>query len=700
VPLISSLPLCRPLTPTDSSYLEPLFSDAPKGVPLKAQRLMGIETTTTYHRSTFDDWEDEEHLQSANASSRRRSIIRRSKDSRPLPNTTNRDSKWATLSQRFRSSSSTPVSLRLRSSTSSPKESLDDFLGKDLDTIKINSPDRTTSRVQAPIRPNLEQRKIFSESRIRTGSDRSEWAEARASSRALNSSNDSLCQSNATTPPRVQMARSSSESMSSDAPIEMIRSTPPLRFNPSRRPRAPFPSDQQFDSSSADEGKGPDKVLPMVLSPTLARCPSKMLAPSRMMRPGPATPAKNEAMPPRPRRPTESNIFIEKTARSPVSPGRRMMSTPPRPPPPNVPVPPLPLDLAKVKSSGKTEGLKAALGMSSCSPLYSSGDKEVLQTSPETSPQAVVFCGERVAQTFAATIKQIERDDRRSEDLVELIVGGISFEAPLSVLLIGDSKAASSRLAASLQKYLDKQESKVLLHKSSSITLCVPPNSQTRRSKNTVNSYDDDKSVPIASTDSSSSSDESEEDSLPVFAYDTAEMTWTREVEVDQAEGTHGPVKTLNIPTPLRGLTHARSPTSVSLDCDESFEGDREDSTDSDIFHHRRNSATPELVGPNTFIFTTSSPPTLSQELRSESMRSLQVTLHRDPQPYTFVLHYLKKGSLPSYFSEERFSVLERQRALQRLCLESRWLGYTGLAEKCNQALDTLSARRVLSVSQ
>lgn len=680
--------------------------DSPKRVPLKAQRLMGIDTSMTFHRSAFDDWEDEEQLHASIASSHRRSLIRKSKQDRQQPSLPPRDSKWSTLSQRFRSNSTTPVALRLRSSNASPKASFDDLPGRDVASVKVTSPDRVSSMVQAPtpIRPSFltDQRKVHSESRLRV--DRSEWAEARARSRALNSSMDvHVLRREAKTPPSSQLTRkNSSDSAGSDVPFQHLRATPPLRFNPSRRPRAPFPPTDQFDSSSADEGKGPDKVMP--LSPVLARCPSKMLVPSRMMRPTPATPAK-ETMPQRPRRPTESNIFSDKSPTKPISPGRRI-ATPPRHPPPSIPVPPLPtntkFDDSKAKQSGKSDGLMIALGVQASSPMFQIEEKEILQTSPETSPQAVVFCGEKVAQTFAASIKQIEREAPSSEDQVMLIVGGVQFEAPLSTLLKRDSTTDSSGLAACIQKHLNKQDRERMLHKSSNATLSIPLLSHSRRSKNAVNSYDDGSSPSIVSS-SSSSDEDSEEDLKPVFQYDTVpspQTPWTEELDAIKVEDNLSPLDTLHLVSPLRGLAHARTPTSVSLDCDESIERGAEDDENSstDVISHRRQSATPELIGPHTFIFTTSSPTLSTHELgamapiaKSRIKEGLQITLHRDPQPYAFILHYLKTGSLSSFFSEERFPLVDRQRALQKVCLESRWLGYSDLAEKCNEALDAMS---------
>jgi hypothetical protein len=276
--------------------------------------------------------------------------------------------------------------------------------------------------------------------------------------------------------------------------------------------------------------------------------------------------------------------------------------------------------------------------------------------------------------------------------------------------LNGDSIPASSGLVASLQKHLKKREAETLLHKSSNATLSIPLLSQSRRSKNTINSYDDGSSLSLCS--SSSSDEDSEEDLKPVFQYDTVpspQMPWTDDLDTIKVEDALSPLDTLQLASPLRGLAHARTPTSVSLDCDESIEGDREEDEDSstDVISHRRQSATPELIGPHTFIFTTSSPTLSTQELQGtafiakpQGKQVVQVTLDRDPQPYSFILHYLKTGVLPSFFSEERFPLLDRQRALQKVCLESRWLGYSDLAEKCNEALDAMSNRTMYTTLQ
>lgn len=691
---------------------------------------MGIDTTMTFHRSTFD-WEGEEELETATGSPNYRksfyrmskgdsrlfrssppkkptsprrlsmshqSVITNSVDITSLPpisrDTSAANSKWSNLSQRFRNNSSNvPTPSRLKRTNSSPlKSQFDEISKKDKNALRMASPTRNVNTTDVPFQMSTSLVQQRSEAKSQAAWERSEWAEARASGKALNNILDNHREDAKLIKPIPLARQHSSDSASSDIPLVILRGTPPLSFNPNRRPRAPFPQNEPIDQySSTDEGRKSDHH-PSLESPVLTRCPSKMKLPGRKQ--GLSTPPKEHGLPPRPRRPTESNIFAEKRQSS--SPMKatamqsRKLSAPPRSPPPRTPIPPVPSLLSLNQAKDKVDSvvanevekvglLKIALDVPSSDLRLSIAQSLKVETSPECSPRAIVFCGEKAKEPFHATVKRTEGTIGANRDAwVELLVGGIQFEASLSTFLEADQQVAASGLVACLQSRLEQEKKE---EQFGQISLSVPNHSNSRRSKNTVNSYDNPSS-------SSSEEDESEEELQHALAFQRlslSRMDRTLEIEGGKAN------ETLDLNPSLRSLSHARTPTSVSMDCESINGGDEESGCDA---IDQESSATPELVGTHTFIFTTSSPSLEEKQTKpiveTKKVARLQVILNRDPHPYSSILHLLKNGSLPSYFTQSCFPLYERKRALRNLSKECQWLGYVGLVQNCMETLDVL----------
>lgn len=747
---------------------QPSNSETAKAaIPSKAQRLMGIDSPV-YVKSMFDEWEEDDEDKkssrmgsplsrrakgesrvffrtptksqtSLSESSSKLRFPNTSKDPSPLPTPSSRDSiasKWTSLGQRFRTNSnntivvSTPTKKKEVTPPITPVFVISRVREIDAMQQAATSSSQRPSTTETPTtstslstdlqRKHSLQEKKSVEKIVTTNKvlEKTIWAEARASSRALVKSTEEPVRENdkVVTPIKQTGLHSISSSVSTldlgskdgctkefaDA-LQNIKQTPPLQFDPTRRPRAPFPQTEQVGTTTSSSQAGQADGKPS--SPPLPPCPTKMR--SRGLRPAPSPPCTPQACPTRPRRPTESNIFdkiYQGSVTKPGSPSRKSI-VPPRGPPPSSPLPPLPADFptspmiqrrrsASLEVRGKTKGLISALGVHIPSPIQeviplpeveSVGQKRFSRRISINVQDEVIFCGQEPGMKFAAELTQVHHHAHSAANLatqVELIIGGVSFETQASVLVDETSKT-NVGLAHWLKKEMEAKMSKEA--KAQSTTT----DADNRLSKNTTYSYDTGSFISSI-VDSSSSEEESEEESNRPFAYQMSPLPPPQLIlageEEQQREKVMGttkkvltPIQTLHLASPLRRRAHARTPTSVSSDYG-SDNGEENDGSE------RRNSATPELISSSHAFIFTPSPPSNEETKKSSSLpiSYAQVKLQRDPQLYPFVLHLLKNGSLPEYFFMKTIPVQVRSRCLQSLSRECQWLGYTNLVEFCN----------------
>ena len=386
---------------------------------------------------------------------------------------------------------------------------------------------------------------------------------------------------------------------------------------------------------------------------------------------------------------------------------RNAAALPPRRPPPSIPIPPLPARLASIEvqdgtaesdavdckgeGPGKNKGLMVALGMRTPSPLPNAQqppsqkrEEMSLQATPLVSPQCIVFRGDEVVQQFEAVMRDVQHGIPSDDIRIELVVGGVQLSTTMSLLCSAKEGDCNEGLAGWLKREVAQREAGL------STMLAVPTYTgplQGRVSSKTINS-DDEGCFASALLDPVSSEEEelSEEEEQHLFAIHMSPLT---PVQWRTDEGDKMPDRAnmlrlhpsipleapLRLDSPLPRRAHARTPTNVSVDS-ESNDSD-------DDGGRRRMSATPDLVasGAHAFILTASSPPLHTPQ----SIVSLRVSLCRDPQPYPSLFHLLQHGSLPAYFSQQSVPLADRKQALDRLCQESRWLGYHRLGDMCDE---------------
>lgn len=441
----------------------------------------------------------------------------------------------------------------------------------------------------------------------------------------------------------------------------------PLSFDPLRRPRAPFPQDQELVhrpipkkaamllGTYTDESVSP--LSKPLQSPTRSPCPDRMNNISAMAQPKPEVPLKSPTRPPvRPKRPTESDIFADMMDHRPLPQQQKVLpQRPPRPTrrrlPKALPIPTTPLP--DVPVSPNDDDVTTPVGW-----VHDSGSEKANNYSTYNK--------------FEAELINVEGSFDRDISKVVFEVGGMQFNSTFSTLCPDDIPVRQFGLASWLRIIGEGLEEDSVLSRSHSFAtseedgygtdhggLSTVENSPSVRTpglfEHPCNPLD--KSILFRNNLSNLPKSVSNESQLSYVSVDPKKSSSTFAYDMD-----------INAPRNSFGMDFVPRRTSSCSDLQR---------VSNDHKHAISfNDKMPALV------FTPQSKQKQKPALQQSSPSALQIVLPSDRNPlcYPIILHLLQFGKLPSYFCTQN---TQNQSLLRSVRQECFWLGYMHLTHLC-----------------